>query len=66
MVIYHTLYQFSLNLDCTPSLVTEIADDTSILDSRCTSIFLSVTPPCTNTQAAYIPLNVYMSNGTPI
>jgi hypothetical protein len=41
-------------------------NDTAILDSGCTSIFLSATAPCSNKQAAHVPLNVNMPNGTTI
>jgi hypothetical protein len=41
-------------------------DDTAILDSGCTSNFLSAAAPCSNKQAAHIPLNVNMPNGTTI
>jgi hypothetical protein len=42
------------------------AHDTAILDSGCTSIFLSATAPCSNKQVAHIPLSVNMPNGTTI
>jgi hypothetical protein len=41
-------------------------DDTAILDSKCTSNFLSAAAPCSDKQAAHIPLNVNMPNGTTI
>jgi hypothetical protein len=41
-------------------------NDTAILDSGCTSNFLSATAPCSNKQAAHVPLNVNMPNGTTI
>jgi hypothetical protein len=41
-------------------------NDTAILDSGCTGNFLSATAPCSNKQAAHIPLNVNMPNGTTI
>jgi hypothetical protein len=41
-------------------------NDTAILDSGCTSIFLSATAPCNNKQAAHVQLNVNMPNGTTI
>jgi hypothetical protein len=41
-------------------------NDTAILDSGCTIIFLSVTAPCSDKQAAHVPLNVNMPNGTTI
>jgi hypothetical protein len=41
-------------------------DDTAILDSRCTSNFLSANAPCSDKQAAHVPLNVNMPNGTSI
>jgi hypothetical protein len=41
-------------------------NDTAILDSGCTSNFLSATAPCSNKKAAHVPLNVNMPNGTTI
>jgi hypothetical protein len=41
-------------------------DDTAILDSGCTSNFLSAAAPCSDKQAAHVPLNVNMPNGTTI
>jgi hypothetical protein len=41
-------------------------NDTAILDSGCTSNFLSAAAPCSDKQAAHVPLNVNMPNGTPI
>jgi hypothetical protein len=41
-------------------------DDTAILDSGCTSNFLSAAAPCSDKQAAHVPLNVNMPNGTAI
>jgi hypothetical protein len=41
-------------------------DDTALLDSGCTIIFLSAAAPCSNKQAAHVPLNVNMPNGTTI
>jgi hypothetical protein len=41
-------------------------NDTAILDSGCTSNFLSSTAPCSDKQAAHVPLNVNMPNGTTI
>jgi hypothetical protein len=41
-------------------------NDTSILDSGRTSIFLSATAPCNNKQEAHVPLSVNMPNGTTI
>jgi hypothetical protein len=60
------LYKFALTLDFTPTMLTATADDTEILDSRCTSNFLSATPPWTSKQAAHIPLSVNTPNGTSI
>jgi hypothetical protein len=37
-----------------------------MLDSGCTSNFLSAAAPCIDKQAAHIPLNANMSNGTTI
>jgi hypothetical protein len=41
-------------------------NDTAILDSGCTSNFLSAAAPCSDKQAAHVPLNVNMLNGTTI
>jgi hypothetical protein len=41
-------------------------NDTAILDSGCTSNFLSATAPCNNEQEAHVPLSVNMPNGTTI
>jgi hypothetical protein len=41
-------------------------NDTAILDSGCTSNFLSATAPCSNKQEAHVPLIVNMPNGTTI
>jgi hypothetical protein len=41
-------------------------DDTAILDSGCTSNFLSAAAPCSDKQAAHVPLNVNTPNGTTI
>jgi hypothetical protein len=41
-------------------------NDTAILDSGCTSIFLSAAAPFSDKQAAHVPLNVNMPNGTTI
>jgi hypothetical protein len=41
-------------------------DDTAILDSGCTSNFLSAAAPYSDKQAAHVPLNVNMPNGTTI
>jgi hypothetical protein len=57
---------FALSLDCTPTTTNAPTDDTSILDSGCTSNFLSAAAPCSNKQAAHVPLNVNMPNGTTI
>jgi hypothetical protein len=40
--------------------------DTAIIDSGCTSSFLSAAAPCSDKQAAHVPLNVNMPNGTTI
>jgi hypothetical protein len=39
-------------------------NDTAILDSGCTSNFLSAAAPCSDKQAAHVPLNVNMPNNT--
>jgi hypothetical protein len=41
-------------------------NDTAILDSGCTSNLLSADAPCSDKQAAHVPLNVNMPNGTTI
>jgi hypothetical protein len=41
-------------------------NDTAILDSGCTINFISAAAPCSDKQAAHIPLNVNMPNGTTI
>jgi hypothetical protein len=56
---------FALSLDCTPPTTNAPTDDTAILDSGCTSNFLSATA-CSDKQAAHVPLNVNMPNGTTI
>jgi hypothetical protein len=61
-----TLNHFALSLDFTPSFKEVTTNDTAILDSGCTSNFLSATAPCNNKQEAHIPLSVNMHNGTTI
>jgi hypothetical protein len=41
-------------------------DNTAIIDSGCTSNFLSAAALCSEKQAAHVPLNVNMPNGTTI
>jgi hypothetical protein len=41
-------------------------NDRAILDSGCTSNFLSATAPCSDKQSVHLPLNVNMPNGTMI
>jgi hypothetical protein len=41
-------------------------DNTAIIDSGCTSNFLSAAAPCCDKKAAHAPLNVNMPNGTTI
>jgi hypothetical protein len=60
------LDHFALSLDCTQYLSNATTDDTAILDSGCTTNFLSAAAPCSNKQAAHVPLNVNMPNGTTI
>jgi hypothetical protein len=57
---------FALSLDCTPTTTNAPTDDTAILDSGCTSNFLSASAPCSDKQAAQVPLNMNMPNGTTI
>jgi hypothetical protein len=57
---------FALSLDCTPSTTNAPTDDTAIIYSGCTSNCLSPAAPCSDKQAAHIPLNVNMPNGTTI
>jgi hypothetical protein len=48
-------------------MFTEVTkNDTAIIDSGCTSNFLSATAPYSDKQAAHVPLNVNMPNGTTI
>jgi hypothetical protein len=65
-VIDDKLNHFALSLDCTPSFTEVAANDTAILDSGCTSNFLSATAPCSNKQEAHFLLSVNMPNGTTI
>jgi hypothetical protein len=65
-VIDDKLNQFGLSLDCTPSFTEVTTNETAALDSGCTSNFLSATAPCGDKQAAHVPLNVDMPNGTTI
>jgi hypothetical protein len=65
-VIYDKLDHFALSLDCTPSFSNVTTDDTAILDSGCTSNFLSAAAPCSDKQAEHVPINVNMPNGTTI
>jgi hypothetical protein len=60
------LDHFALSLDCTPSNFKATTDDTAILDSRCTRNVLSAAALCSDKQAAHVPLNVNMPNGTTI
>jgi hypothetical protein len=60
------LNHFSLSLDCIPTTTNAPTDYTVILDSGCTSSFLSAAAPCSDKQAAHVPLNVNMPNGTTI
>jgi hypothetical protein len=64
--LYIIINHFELSLDCTPSFTEVTTNDTAILDSGCTSNFLSATAPCSNKQKAHIPLSVNMPNGTTI
>jgi hypothetical protein len=65
-VIDSKLDHFALSLDCTPSFTEVTKNDIAVLDSRCTSIVLSANAPYSNKQAAHVPLNVNMPNGTTI
>jgi hypothetical protein len=65
-VIDDKIDHFSLSLDCTPYFPNVTTDDTAILDSGCTSIFLSAAAPCSDKQAAHVLLNVNVPNGTTI
>jgi hypothetical protein len=65
-VMNDILNHFALSLDCTPSFTKVTTYDTAILDSGCTIIFLSAAAPCSDKQAAQLPLNVNMPNGTTI
>jgi hypothetical protein len=63
-VIDDTLNHFALYLDCTPSFTEVTTNDKEVIDSGCTSNFLSATAPHNNTQEAHVPLSVDMPNGT--
>jgi hypothetical protein len=65
-VIDDKLDHLTLSLDCTPSFTEVTTNDTAILDSGCTSNFLSAAAPCSDKQEAHVLLNVNMSNGTRI
>jgi hypothetical protein len=65
-VINDKLNHFALSLDCTPSFTEFTTNDTAILDSGCTSNFLSAAVSCSDKQAAHVPLNVNTPNGTTI
>jgi hypothetical protein len=65
-VIDDKLDHLAISLDCTPSFTDMTTNDTSILDYGCTSNFLSASAPCSDKQAAHVPLNVNMPNGTTI
>jgi hypothetical protein len=64
--MYDKLNHLALSLDCIPSFTEVTTNDTEILDSGCTSNFLSATAPCSGKQAAHVPLNVNMHNGTTV
>jgi hypothetical protein len=64
--VYDKLDHSSLSLDCNPTTSKFTTDDTAILDSGCTSNFLSAAAPCSDKQAVHVPLNVNMPNGTKI
>jgi hypothetical protein len=57
---------FALSLECTPTTTNAPTDNTSILDSGCTSNLFSAAAPCSDKQAAHVPINVNMTNGTTI
>jgi hypothetical protein len=63
-VIDDILNQFALSLDCAPSFTDVTKNATAILDSWCTSNFLSAAAPCSDKQAAHILLNFNIPNGT--
>jgi hypothetical protein len=65
-VIDDKLDHFKLSLEFTPSFTDVTPNDIEILDSGCTINFLSAAAPCNNKQAAHVPLNVNMPNGTTI
>jgi hypothetical protein len=60
------LDHFALSLDCTPTISKATTGDTAILYYGCTSNFFSAAAPCSDKQAAHVPLNVSMPNGTTI
>jgi hypothetical protein len=55
------LDHFALSLDCTPTPSNATTDNTSILDSGCTSNFLSAAAPCSDKKSAHVPLNSLIS-----
>jgi hypothetical protein len=65
-VIDDKLDHFALSLYCTPSFTDVTTNDTAILDYGCTNNFWSAAAPCSDKQAAHVPLNVNMPNGTTI
>jgi hypothetical protein len=65
-VIDDKLNHSAISLDCNPSFSNVTADKTAILDSVCTINFLSAAAPCSDKQAAHVPLNVNMPNGATI
>jgi hypothetical protein len=65
-VLDDKLNHFTLSLDCNPSFTDVTTNDTAILESGCTSNFLSAAAPCSDKQAADVPLNVNMPNGMTI
>jgi hypothetical protein len=65
-VLDHKIDQLALTLDCIPPTSTVAMNDTAILYSGCTSIFLSAIAPCMNIRTAHVPLHVNMPKGTTI
>jgi hypothetical protein len=65
-VLDQKLDQFANTLESTPPTSSVSMNDTAILDSGCTSIFLSATAPCLNKRAAHVPLHVNIPFGTTI
>jgi hypothetical protein len=60
------LDDFALSLECTPSFTKVKTNDTATLDSGGTRKNVLAAAPCSEKQAAHVPLNLNMPNGTTI